>query len=440
VTAVPLGPAPGPIAALAAVYRGQVSRAKAARGPLLFVATLQSVGILLLLRGVVDEGNRTTSQQVVAGATVLVVAFVALNLLAQRFGLLRGAGALDHYAALPVPGAAVVLGTAASYATFTVPGAVVTAIGGSLLYGLPLAHLWVLVLVLPLAGASLAGLGALLGLLAPRPELATVAGQLGMSAILFLGIIPDNRLPGVIRLVRAVVPSTYATDALASSYAPHLDAGLLVRDLVVCAAVAVLSLLLASVGTPVTGPSGRSRQDLRAFAIVAVALALLGAPVGLLWSAVAPRLTVVLRPGQDPAAQGIEGKAFIAADGYFLVIVLVTGLLTGLLAWQFFRRNGPFTVLGLLVGGLLAAKLAAVVGVRPRAHEALAALHDPAGRGPVQLYLGKMAKDGSIAIRSGWAVVGWPVGAMLAFLGRTLIHPDDVDDTIDPEPSVVGGE
>lgn len=247
-TAVPLGPAPGPIAALAAVYRGQVSRAKAARGPLLFVATLQSVGILLLLRGVVvDEGNRTTSRQVVAGATVLVVAFVALNLLAQRFGLLRGAGALDHYAALPVPGAAVVLGTAASYATFTVPGAVVTAIGGSLLYGLPLAHLWVLVLVLPLAGASLAGLGALLGLLAPRPELATVAGQLGMSAILFLGIIPDNRLPGVIRLVRAVVPSTYATDALASSYAPHLDAGLLVRDLVVCAAVAVLSLLLASV-------------------------------------------------------------------------------------------------------------------------------------------------------------------------------------------------
>jgi len=190
----------------------------------------------------------------------------------------------------------------------------------------------------------------------------------------------------------------------------------------------------------VTGPSGRTRQDLRAFAIVAVALVLLGAPVGLLWSAVAPRLTVVLRPGQDPAAQGIEGKAFIAADGYFLVIVLVTGLLTGLLAWQFFRRNGPFTVLGLLVGGLLAAKLAAVVGVRPRAHEALAALHDPAGRGPVQLYLGKMGKDGSIAIRSGWAVVGWPVGAMLAFLGRTLIRPDDVDDTIDPEPSVVGSE
>ena len=245
-TAVALGPAPGRLAALSALYAGQLSRARAARGPLLVVATLQSVGILVLLRGVVDESSRTTSRQVVAGATVLVVAFVALNLLAQRFGLLRGTGGLDHYAALPVAASSVVLATAASYATFTVPGAVVTAVAGSLLYGLPLGHLWVLVLVLPLAGASLAGLGAAIGLLAPRPELATVAGQLGMSAILFLGIIPDSRLPLVVRAVRALVPSTYATDALAASYARHPDPALLLRDLLVCAVVAVLSLALAS--------------------------------------------------------------------------------------------------------------------------------------------------------------------------------------------------
>ena len=244
-TAVPLGPAPRPLAAFAALYAGQVSRARAARGPLLFVATLQSVGILLLLRGVVDEGSRTTSRQVVAGATVLVVAFVALNLLAQRFGMLKGSGGLDHYAALPVASFAVVLATAASYATFTVPGAVVTAVLGSVLYGLPLGHLWVLLPVLPLAGASLAGLGALVGLLAPRPELATVAGQLGMSAILFLGIIPASRLPLAVRVLRAVVPSTYATDALADSYARHPDPGLLARDLLVCALVAAVSLGLA---------------------------------------------------------------------------------------------------------------------------------------------------------------------------------------------------
>jgi ABC-2 type transport system permease protein len=213
------------------------------------VTTEREVDVLERRRGegeVVDQGSRTTSQQVVAGSTVLVVAFVALNLLAQRFGLLRGSGALDHYATLPVSGSLVVLATAASYATFTLPGAVLTGLLGALLYGLPLGHLWVLVLVLPLAGAALAGLGACLGLLAPRPELATVAGQLGMSGVLFLGIIPRDRLPVPVQALRAVVPSTYATDALASSFDRHLDAGLLAFDLGVCAVVAALALALAS--------------------------------------------------------------------------------------------------------------------------------------------------------------------------------------------------
>ena len=245
-TAATLGAAPGPLQALAAVYAAQLSRAKAARGPLLFVATLQSVGILVLLRGVVDEGSAATARQVVAGSTVLVVAYIALNLLAQRFGLLRGAGALDHYAALPIPPAAVVLGTAASYATFTVPGAVLTAVLGCLLYGLPLGGLWVLLAVLPLAGASLAGLGALIGLLAPRPELATATGQLAMSAILFLGIIPAERLPALLQALRAAVPSTYATDAFAEALRGQPDAGRIAVDLLVCLVVAVLTLGLAS--------------------------------------------------------------------------------------------------------------------------------------------------------------------------------------------------
>ena len=243
----PLALAPGLPGAFAAVYAGQVSRAKASRGPLLFVATLQSVGILLLLRGVVDTGDGVTGRQVVAGSTVLVVAFVALNLLAQRFGALRGDGGLDHYAALPVPASAVVLGTAASYATFTVPGAVLTAVVGCLLYGLPLAHLWVLLLVLPLAGASLAGIGALLGLLAPRPELATVAGQLGMSAVLFLGVVPAERLPLVLQAVRALLPSSYAADALALALGPRVEITSLAPDLAIAAVAAVLSLALASV-------------------------------------------------------------------------------------------------------------------------------------------------------------------------------------------------
>ena len=233
-------------AAVSAVYEGQLARARVARVPLLFVACLQSLGLLVLLRGVVDDQRAAEKQQIVAGAVVLVIAFVALNLLAQRFGHLRAHGGLDYYAALGTPPSAVVLGTAASYATFAVPGTVVTAVAGALLYGLPLDRLWVLAPVAVLGGAALAGCGAALGLFAPKPEIATVAGQLGMTAVLFLGLVRASRMPAPVRPLLALVPSTYAVNALRESFRAVPRWGVLAGDLAVCAAVAVLALGVAA--------------------------------------------------------------------------------------------------------------------------------------------------------------------------------------------------
>ncbi|TQK43897.1 ABC-2 type transport system permease protein [Streptomyces sp. SLBN-118] len=244
VAAAPLAPRARLLPALGAVYRAQLSRARVARIPLLFVATFQSIGIMVLMRGVVDGGAE--ARAVVAGSSVLVVAFVALNLLAQYFGQLRAGGGLDHYATLPVPPAAVVLGAAGAYASFTVPGTVVTAVAGSVLFQLPLTHLWVLAAVVPLAGAALAGLGAALGLLAPRQELATLLGQLGMSAALLLGVLPAGRLPGPISYARDLLPSTYGVEALARTFDARPDWAVVGLDLAVCAAVGVVSLTVAT--------------------------------------------------------------------------------------------------------------------------------------------------------------------------------------------------
>jgi len=232
-------------AAASAVFAGQVARVRVARGPLLFVATLQSIGILVLLRGVIRHPDRVTASAVVAGTTVLVVAFVALNLLAQRFGAWRAARALDYYAALPVRASAVVLGAAASYATFTVPGAVVTAVIGVLAFSLPLAHLWLVLPVIVCAGVALAGVGAVLGLLMPRAELATVAGQLGMTAVLFLGVIPPSHLPVVARAFRAAVPSALAVDALAAGLRGPVDPAGTAWRLAVTLAIGAVALAVA---------------------------------------------------------------------------------------------------------------------------------------------------------------------------------------------------
>jgi ABC-2 type transport system permease protein len=95
--------------------------------------------------------------------------------------------------------------------------------------------------------AALAGLGALLGLALPKPELATAAGQLGMSAVIFLDLAPAHRLPWPAQALRAAVPSTYAADALAGAFRPHPHWATIAGELGACAAVAVLALAVAAV-------------------------------------------------------------------------------------------------------------------------------------------------------------------------------------------------
>ncbi|MGH8890445.1 MAG: ABC transporter permease [Acidothermaceae bacterium] len=235
-------PRPAFGASFGAIFTGQLARARTAAIPIFMAATLQSVGLVVLLKGLVDSSNDVSEQSVVAGSSVTVVSFVALNLLAQRFGALRASGALDYFGALPVRPSAIVTATAAAWASLTVPGSILVAVGGAMFYQLPLANVWVIVPVVVAAGISLAGLGALLGLVAPRPEIATVAGQLGMSLVMFLGLVPAHRLPGVIQAVRAIVPSTYAVDAFAESFRSHPHWSTIGFDLGVCVGVCVLAL------------------------------------------------------------------------------------------------------------------------------------------------------------------------------------------------------
>ena len=86
----------------------------------------------------------------------------------------------------------------------------------------------------------------LAGLLAPRPELATLLGQLGMSAALLLGVLPAARLPLVIQYVRDLLPSTYGVEAVAHTLAARPDWPAVGLDLGVCAAVGVVSLAVAT--------------------------------------------------------------------------------------------------------------------------------------------------------------------------------------------------
>jgi ABC-2 type transport system permease protein len=82
------------------------------------------------------------------------------------------------------------------------------------LFHLSLAALWTVIPVWALGSFALAGLGVLIGFAAPDEQLAGMYSNLVMMAVLFLGILPAAKLPGWLDPVRAVLPSTYAVNAL----------------------------------------------------------------------------------------------------------------------------------------------------------------------------------------------------------------------------------
>jgi len=119
---------------------------------------------------------------------------------------------------------------------------------------------------------------------------------------------------------------------------------------------------------PGTGAAGVSRAlaggMLALVAIVAgsLLLALLG---GFIWQHVAPRALYVVVSRGSADVVNPETNAFIAADGWFCIISVLGGVISGLLGYIFgVRRYGPLPMVGVLVGGLAAAYAARWVGQR----------------------------------------------------------------------------
>jgi hypothetical protein len=104
-----------------------------------------------------------------------------------------------------------------------------------------------------------------------------------------------------------------------------------------------------------------------AFVGIALAVGVLGAPLGLLWAWVAP--SVPVRMTSDGAVLvDAQPEEFIAADGWFALLGLGFGALAAIGVWLVVRRRrGPLALLAVTVGavgaGLLAWWLGRQVGL-----------------------------------------------------------------------------
>jgi hypothetical protein len=100
-------------------------------------------------------------------------------------------------------------------------------------------------------------------------------------------------------------------------------------------------------------------------AVVAiVALAVVGAALAPLWVQLAPRLAFrVDQPGRAlPVIP--EAEEYVAADGRFVLLTLLVGVLAGFGCWLARRSRGPLVLFALAAGGLLGAVVTWRLGMR----------------------------------------------------------------------------
>ncbi len=153
------------------------------------------------------------------------------------------------------------------------------------------------------------------------------------------------------------------------------------------------------------------RGDLRSAAAVIGVLGVLGLLAGVLWGVASPHsLGFVSRPG---LVIPNETEQFIGADGRYVLITAIIGVIAGVLCWGWRARRGPVLAIGLAVGGLLGAVLTAAVGHLVGGGHAGGALNARITL-PITLHA-----RGLIAVE--------PVVALLVYLAGTLLSgPDDL--------------
>jgi hypothetical protein len=105
------------------------------------------------------------------------------------------------------------------------------------------------------------------------------------------------------------------------------------------------------------------RRTTVACVLAGLAVAVAGAPLGVLWHFIAPTVPVIDAGGNGFVVNDTSPEELIAADGWFTLIGFAFGLLVAIAAWLLVRKHrGPGLLIGVTVGALAAAPLAWFTG------------------------------------------------------------------------------
>ncbi len=211
------------------------------------VSSITPVGLLVFIRFLMPSAGGLDGLYYVAGNCVITLAFSSMATLSGQLSAFRQNKLFDYYAGLPVPRTGVILATVAVSTLFALPGMILLVVLGALIFHITLHPNVLIVLVLLLAPLTLSGVGALIGVLAPNQQVAGTVSNLALVLVMFLSpvLVPESALPGVLRVTGALLPPSYAADALRRTLQGQLNSSVLL-DLAFMALFIVGSIYLVT--------------------------------------------------------------------------------------------------------------------------------------------------------------------------------------------------
>lgn len=151
--------------------------------------------------------------------------------------------------------------------------------------------------------------------------------------------------------------------------------------------------------------SRRLRAQAGPAAVCALLTVLVAPYVGMAWEWIAPAPTYINLGGQV-FLENQDTSEFIAADGWFLIVGLLAGLVCGALGYLRYRQNLG-AVLGTAVAALAGAYIAREVGI--------ALGPAPLAQAVIGLADGQTT-TATLEVKSDGVLLAWPVGVLLAHL------------------------
>ena len=165
------------------------------------------------------------------------------------------------------------------------------------------------------------------------------------------------------------------------------------------------------------------RGETAAGLVVLVMCVFLGAPLGLLWAALRPKLDPLVVSQASESAL----KPQFTADLKLALLGLAGGAVAGAVAWALVRRHGTGAAVGLALGGYAAMRVAAQVG-RLAAHPDQLRAVTEAQLGPGEMLTGTRQQISefldllSFHLRAGAVLYTFSIGALLLFGVLTYVR------------------